>query len=179
MPRGLVRSARGFPQRQRRKTAWDLGPGDTSETLFNATQSLFLGQGFQIIAEGLTLIRIRGQFSMNIETAAAIGERMIGAFGIAIVTDQAFAAGISAVPTPIDEQLHDSWLFWRAIQLQAINVTETFGNAGSGRVEFEVDTKAMRKLTPNDTIYAVVQVVENGTVTANAFFDSRALFKLP
>ena len=163
----------------RRKTAWAQGPGGTTETAVNATQSIITGSGTALAIEEATLVRLRGAFSMNIETLVNVGERMTGAFGIGVVTKQAFDVGITAVPSPLDEQLWDGWIFWKPIQLAGYNVSPQFGNAGSTRVAFDVDTKAMRKLRFEDVIYGIIQVVENGTVLANAFFDSRILLMLP
>ena len=172
-------SLRGLSRAPRRKTAWTVGPGGTTEQVFNASQSLFLGTGTQILADELTLVRLRGRFAFNMESAAAIGERMTGAFGIGITTTPAFATGgITAVPTPITEIEWDGWLYWQAVMVQSV-VSPLIEGGGGNRVEFEVDSKAMRKLKLDDVIFAVLEVVENGNVTANAFFNSRILVKLP
>jgi len=170
------RSGRGLVRGPRRKTTWAEGPGGTAELVFNATQTQILGSGFEVTEE-VTLARIRGAFSFNMESGGT-GERMTGAFGIGIVTASAFAIGITAMPAPIDDQDWDGWLFWRPVQIQAVATLAEDQAFGSTRSEFEVDTRAMRKMQNDDTIYGALQVVENGTVVANAFFDSRALFLL-
>jgi len=101
-----------------------------------------------------------------------------GALGIGIVTDDAFAIGVTAVPDPIDDMEWDGWLYHR---FWDIHSRGTFSNDDGhiNAVSFEVDSKAMRKMTEGDTLFAIVQVVEAATATGSIWFDSRALFKLP
>ena len=42
-----------------------------------------------------------------------------------------------------------------------------------------MDSKAMRKLNVQDSIYAIIEVEEIATATASVFMDTRMLFALP
>jgi len=67
----------------------------------------------------------------------------------------------------------------RSFDIHARSAGDTDGvNSVSGYYREEVDSKAMRKIAPNETIFGSLQVVEVGTAVMEAFFDSRMLVKL-
>ena len=112
-----------------------------------------------------------------LEAAANIGEGYHAALGIGVCTNDAFAIGVTAVPNPIADADWDGWFYHRFFDLHATTATISDG-VNTGRIAWEVDSKAMRKVTVNDTIFATVETVEVGTSQIEVFFDSRALFKL-
>ena len=167
-------------QSQRRRTSWELGPGNCTPQVFTSAGPAIIGAGIGLTLDGITLARIRGRFSFVITAASAAGDGFCGAFGIGLCKAPAFAVGVTAVPTPITEQASDDWLFWMPLQVFAGDKTAGDVNWESAHQEFEVDTKAMRKLTIEDIVYAVVEVeTEEGTATGEARFDSRSLVMLP
>ena len=174
----MARTSRGsfrgtYP---RRRKAWEEGPGGTASTNYSGSSAQIVGAGANIIVDGLTLLRTRGEFEIFMTAATAIPDGFRGAFGIGIVTTAAFTAGVASIPTPIAEQDWDGWLFWRAF---GVHAGLQPNSDGSGYLRFEVDSKAMRKLDLLETIVAVVEVVEVGTATATSHFDSRVLLALP
>ena len=46
-------------------------------------------------------------------------------------------------------------------------------------VDFEVDTKAMRKMSAGDAVYAAIAGVETGSMQVRVAFDSRMLVLIP
>jgi len=179
MARVLRGSGRGR-MAARRRTSWELGPGDCVETSVIGTGTVFIGMALTPTIDGLTLARLRGRFSMFLTAASAAGDGFCGAFGIGLATAAAVSAGIGSVPTPITEQAWDGWLFWEPIQLFAGDKTAGDVNWLPAVSQFVVDTKAMRKLVVEDALYAVLEVeVEEGTATAEVRFDSRTLMMLP
>ncbi len=183
--RGLSRGH--LTRSPRRKTSWSEGVGGTAtQSQITASSSVIASAVLLIIEDGVTLIRTRGRLQLFLDNAAAGGEGFLGAFGIAVATSAAVAAGAASVPTPITEQGWDGWLYWRAIQLMSASAIT--GGAATDRdvlneslvvQNIEIDSKAMRKLKEEDTIYACLQVIEIGTATLNWNLDSRVLFKLP
>ena len=178
--------SRGFRQGRtigvrRRLTSWEEGPGDTPVNNITATGSIFLGQALTPTVDGLTLVRLRGRLSAVMTGTSSIAGGVTGAFGIGVATLAAVTAGITSVPTPITEQAWDGWLYWMPFQLHT--VTATIGdavNAAVVRMDWEIDSKAMRKLKEEDAIYAVIETsVELGSSNTQVFFDSRILLKLP
>ena len=173
MARGLrgLNRARG----PRRGRGWIDGPGDgTAVQNITVSGRTILGQGITLTADGITLVRLRGGLLVNLDTASAIGNGFVGAFGIGIVTETAFATGAAAVPTPITERDWDGWLFWHTIQVLSGDASDV-GLSGSAQQRVEVDTKAMRKLNEESLIYGVIEVTEIGTAEIDVAFDSRML----
>jgi len=176
-----VAKARGFNLgSQRRRRGWDFGPGGNDVSTLSASGELILGQGFAAAIDGLTIARIRGSLQAYLTAASAAGSGFHCAIGICIVNEDAFSVGSSAVPDPIADALWDGWMYHRFFDLHAQTTTLADGvNAVSAGIQFEVDTKAMRKMRDEDVLTAKVEVVEVGTSTMDVWFDSRALFLLP
>ncbi len=119
-----------------------------------------------------TIVRTRGMVSIRPQSFA--GDLSIGgAFGVAIVSDEAFAAGTASIPRPFDDANWGGWMVWRSFfyQLEFADVT---GFIIGDRV-LEVDSKAMRKVGDNET---VVLMVESQTGAFNIGMHLRQLFKL-
>ncbi len=164
----------------RRLTAWSAGTGSTGATRFDANSAGFVGQALSTDGEGLTVIRIRGYFRGILLSTAAPNDGFAGAFGIGIASLAAVTAGSSSVPTPITEQGSENWLYWRAFSAQSVTSSISDGvNASSVAFSYEIDSKAMRKFPTDLAIYAMAEVVENGTSTMDVWHDSRVLVKLP
>ena len=142
----------------------------------SASSSAFLGQGIAPVsgAAGLTIVRIRGQLDIFLRSVTSVGDGFQCAFGIGLATAAAVAAGIASVPTPITEAADENWLFWHALSIHGNSAVEAEFHSGTHQ-RLMVDTKAMRKFEDGMIIYAAIEVVEIGTVTADVFFDSRAL----
>ena len=162
----------------RRRSSWEEGPGGTALTPLSASSVAFVGSAVQAAIPGITVVRIRGFLSWYLTLATSAGDGFQGAFGIGIATFAAVTAGITAVPTPITEASDENWLYHRFISIHGPVVSSTSLNDATVD-KFEVDTKAMRKLDDGMAIYAAVEVVETGIATAELWFDSRALAKLP
>ena len=184
MARRLTGLSRGFARSNRRKTAWELGPGGTTVTAITSTSSVILGAGASPTEDGLTVVRTRGEFLAFLESATAEGG-FSGAFGIGKGSASAFAVGVGSMETPLDDEEWDGWLFHRYFTVKnptvgtATATDQPNSSAGSGILRLEVDSKAMRKLDIEDVIYAAVQVVVTGTAQVLINFNSRLLVKLP
>ena len=51
-------------------------------------------------------------------------------------------------------------------------------NSTTAAIRVDVDSKAMRKCSVDETIFAVIEVAELGTASLSWSFNSRLLFKL-
>jgi len=181
-PRGFTRRGRLALPSQRRKTGWGLGPGQSAVTTITATGSTILGAGSVSTADGQTVVRLRGELLLWLSLAAAAVDGFSGAFGIGIVQNPAFTAGIASVPTPVTEAADENWLYHRFFACKTAELFAT-GAEPAGRMlpaflRLEVDSKAMRKFDAGVTLYAAVEVTEVGTATMQVHFDSRVLVKL-
>ena len=132
------------------------------------------------------MVRLRGELLLFLTSAAAAQDGYAGAFGIGLATASAIAIGVTAVQTPIDDQDWDGWLFHQFVFVRtadalnaaaASDLDQITGHTAQTRVE--VDSKAMRKLPEDMSVYAALQVTETGTSVLQAFFNSRMLIKLP
>ena len=102
-----------------------------------------------------TIIRSRFELFVFSDQSAAI-EPQVGAFGIAVVSDQAVAAGVAAVPTPVTDMGSDLWFVhqnYSGRESSTVDVSEP-GN------RISIDSKAMRKV---DIGQDIVVVAENDT----------------
>ena len=176
---GLIQTVQGR-RGQRRKTGWGIGPGgSTGEVTSSAVGSALIGTGAQSTADGQTVVRIRGELMMYLQSASAAGDGMRGAVGIGIAESIAFAAGIGSLNTPITEEGAENWLWHTYFALETAGATETWGTGPNVALRIAIDSKAMRKFDANRTLYAAVEIeVEEGTAVVRTFLNSRALVKL-
>jgi hypothetical protein len=89
----------------------------------------------------------------------------MGAFGMCVVSDNAFAAGAASIPGPFTDTDSELWFVH-----QYLFSPTTISGAGTLRdamFQYEIDSKAMRKFTQEERI---VLMVENGHATHGALF---------
>ena len=113
---------------------------------------------------------------MHLTTSASINDGFVAAIGIGVASENQFGMGIAAVEHPIDNANWDGWMYHKFFGVHGTISTPANGQTS---VQFDVDTKAMRKLPAGDAVFAAIQIVEIGTATADIFFDSRMLVLLP
>ena len=171
MARGFRPRGRGFSVR--RKTSWSRGPnGDTTRT---GTGAIAFAVGAQALEDGLTIIRIRGVLTAYLNSVAATTDFMEVGVGIANFSENAFGTGIGALELPITDADWDGWMWHHFFTLGGFT-----GTGSSGAITLPIDAKAMRKIREGDTIAGVLEVgQESGTVSMQAFLDTRILDKLP
>jgi len=153
----------------RRQTHWTEANGGVSisSTLVTLLTSLAPAHG------GETVVRIRGLLTLNLEAATAVGDGIFGAFGVAVVTEQAAVAGVGSIPTPMTEAGWDGWLLHRYFDLR-----RSLGVGAPGEfTRIELDSKAMRKMTSDDRLIFVSDVIEDGSISASLLFRCRVLSK--
>ena len=121
-----------------------------------------------------TMVRVRGVIRLETDQLTTTEFQEI-AFGLAVVSDQAVAVGVTAVPSPVSDNGSDLWFVYERM-LNDIKVSSAIGILTQG-VERIVDSRAMRKCEDGEDI---VSVVETGAasqgVIVTAYF--RALVKL-
>ncbi len=117
-----------------------------------------------------TIVRTVGQVMVQSDQVAAT-EVCFGAMGMAVVSDQARAAGIASLPTPITDEPDDAWFVY---------VPWAVGGSvagGPGFLNFAFDSRAQRKIED----HAIVIVLENaaaGGIGCDIATKFRILFKL-
>jgi len=117
-----------------------------------------------------TVVRVRGTIWVASDQAS-VSEEPFGAIGIAIVSEQARAAGVASLPLPVANEGSDLWFMYQAFQ--------GYFATGQGVTwqRYDFDTRAMRKLEEGE---AIVTMVENAHATMGMEFivKKRTLFKL-
>ena len=126
-----------------------------------------------------TVVRIRGHLSALLTSYSAAGDGYHCAVGIGIASAAAFDAGIASVPTPLTEAAWDGWMYHSFFDVHgALAAGASAVGVANGGAELDIDTKAMRKILDEMTLYAALEVVELGTAVMEVWTDSRLLLKL-
>ncbi len=151
---------RSFPRtgavRRSRQTTW-IAPADQESIAVSSTAKAII-QSFDPAAAGLlapTIIRTRGEASVRAQTFGA-DVTVSGAFGICVVSDQAFAAGVASIPGPFDQADWNGWFVWQSF-IRAVEFVSAVGVEPNVVWPYQVDSKAMRKVRDNETIVMVAQ----------------------
>ena len=124
-----------------------------------------------------TIIRCRGYFKgftdQNTDT-----QTPFGAIGIAVVTANAFAAGVAAIPAPYSDSGSEKWLYHAYWGSHIQRAGAASGDGVTLQIaDIEIDSKAMRKVTGDDVI--VFMVENQSALDAMLYlFNVRMLFKL-
>ncbi len=161
-PRAFPRAPRRGPQR---KTLWlDFAQVLTGKTTVAAATAVALSQlnAAALAIRPFTVVRTRGLLWVSSDQASAV-EEPFGALGFAVVSEQATAVGVTALPTPITEagsSMFFSWTPWYA----SINVLSGVGAQNISNV-YEFDSKAMRKVEVGEDIS---MTIENGNANDGA-----------
>ena len=135
----------------RRKTTW-IGPavqGFVSVASGGATLLNSL-----INSEPETLVRIRGMVTIA-PTVVSADVSIVGAVGMGLVSEEAFAAGIASIPEPFTDADWGGWVMWRSFSYKFEFADATGVNFPNW--SFEVDSKAMRKATANERLVTIAE----------------------
>ena len=150
----------GFVRRNnvmRRETAW-LG-GVVAQTAIAAPGTAVLVSSLNAAALALrpfTVVRTRGSILVVSDQSSATEDQEVG-WGVAVVSDQAAAIGITAVPTPVTDS--DSDLFFAYEMLfGSIRVASEIGKQQSYPGDMLIiDSKAMRKVNDSEDVVDVLE----------------------
>jgi len=140
---------------QRRLTSWfQFIP---VETAFDGTAGgtiLFTLNAAALALRPFTIVRSHFMIRVSSDQNAA-SEDQGGAVGMAVVSDQASAIGVTAVPTPITDMGSDLWFVHQQF-MNVVTITAAGLDASAGAV-FVVDSKAMRKVDIGQDVVIVVE----------------------
>ncbi len=156
--------------RQSRLTTWfQFDP--TNVIVATGSVLVFSLNAAALALRPFTIVRTRFEFGLRSDQAAAV-ERQVCALGIAVVSDEASAVGITAIPTPITESASNLW-FLHAIQY--CNETSLTDRAAP-MCSKSLDSKAMRKVEVGQDVVVVVEAssISDGLV---AVLGGRMLIK--
>ena len=167
----------GFQRQSRKTTDWGLGPANTG-TLLTASGKTLWNVGTSP-SQNFTVIRTRGNVSVYQFEGIAALDGFAGAHGIYMMTEDAFAVGVTAALGPQGDANSDMWLWHSFFDVQTISTSETDGvNAVAVVSRITIDSKAMRKdFDPERVMVGVTEVTETGGAQAKLTAQTRQLFK--
>jgi len=168
------RSPQAVGRGPRRKTLW-IGVAIAQQSVTAAGGTIFNSLNAAALAlRPFTVVRSRFTIMVRSDQTAA-SEDFFGAYGIAVVSDQALAIGVTAVPTPVVDSSSDLWLahtfFMGSVR------SPSAASQYLGGIYANFDSKAMRKVEDGQDLITVTEFsgVGNGMVVASA---GRILVKL-
>ncbi len=171
--RRMARSHRVFTRGPRRLTNW-IGPADQEYVTVSAGTKVIIASLDPDVANMVrpTIVRTRGNVSIKTNVATAL--TFVGAFGVGVVSNDAFAAGVASIPGPFSDADWHGWFVWRSFSYSQIE-SGTGANVWQNHLNVEVDSKAMRRVSTNET---VVLIAESQDDTFGISMPLRMLFKL-
>ncbi len=161
--------------RSGRKTFW-FTSGIFADTMGAASTAVLISQlnAAALALRPFTVIRTRGWFGFRSDQTAASEDQdmMIGSI---VVSDQAVAIGITAIPTPVTDD-QSNWIVLEGGS-QRFEFVSGVGIVADQMVRYVIDSKAMRKVEEGQTI---AFVTETGASSAGTSVRSymRQLIKL-
>ncbi len=160
---------------RRRETLW-LSGGLVVTTFSGASQPILLASlnAAALALRPFTVVRTRGYlFARSDQIAAA--EAWDISYGQAVVSDQASAIGITAIPTPVVDSDSDLWFVYEQIA-GTLQFSTAAGFREVGR-DHRIDSKAMRKVEDGQDLVTVGETssASLGVVLLDSF---RQLIKL-
>ncbi len=160
----------------RRETFW-LQVAASSTTLASGTPVLFTGFSSGVLSlRPFTIIRVRGFIDLASDQVAA-SESYMATFGMAVVSEQALAVGVTAVPNPVADRASDLWFLYETLASSLLRGDGTGFNDGAG-TNRQFDSRAMRKVEDGQDVAAVVENDGSPFLGCNMAKVGRMLLKL-
>jgi len=180
MARGF-RSSRGSFQAPKRQIANDGFSTTSSGTVTFGANTLGSVQmaGLQVLQSALTLVRTRGSLIVSIDNSGTTKNILNGAYGLIVVSNEAFAAGLASLPSPMTE-IENDWVVYVPFALRSESVATVITDLGAHR-HIDFDSRGMRKLKLGDTLAAIVEIAQSDATTGtivNLGVQLRSQFKL-
>jgi len=98
-----------------------------------------------------TVTRTRGAICVRSDQLIAV-ENYAGVIGMIVVSEDAFATGIGAIPGPSSDSSNDGWFFWQVLS----GVFDLAGGNGGGNLH-PLDSKGQRIVRSGSRIVVVVE----------------------
>jgi len=113
-----------------------------------------------------TVRRSRGRFFVSADTANS--EPRLGALGFIVINDVARTLGVTGIPGPVTDASDDDWFVWEPFGLLTGYLEGAVGNTSIGTLNFEFDSKAMRRIADGR---GIAVMVENASATTGLRFQ--------
>ena len=165
-PRGAVRTA------AKRKSSWIQYQFVTQSQTATGGSLIFILNTAALALRPFTIIRTHFVVSLASDQAAA-QEDQFASFGMAVVSLQAAAVGVSAIPTPFTDMASDLWFVHRNM----ISDESSLADNPKPSLKVDIDSKAMRKVDIGQDVVVVWEFGSGGDGSSIAV-AGRMLVKL-
>ena len=131
---------------------WAVAPSGLNA--LSGDQTFFIGSlAFSFPA---TILRVRGFVWAAMDQTKQLGDLAEVTWGLAVLSTDAVTAGVGSVPDPAGDA-DFPWMWWGSMQLDSFvsAAEEVWGTTAQRQ---EVDTKAMRKIKPNESVLMIGQI---------------------
>ena len=146
--------------RMRRETVWFQFPFASTSLSASSTQVLqYALNAAALELRPFTVTRTRFNWSVLSDQSAAT-EDFIGNFGMCVVSDQAVAVGVAAIPTPATDQGSDLWFL---IQPWIGRFSLVGSEINQDLRPMEIDSKAARKVDIGQDVVGTVEAGIGGS----------------
>ncbi len=132
--------------------SWDAMPSVSAQLTADGSTAV-AGLAFTSPA---TILRCRGSLLYSLDESQQVNDKMKVGLGLGIISSDAFTA--STLPDPSGEAEYP-WLWWHEVQLGS-DLAVGINNLGQNVARIDLDTKAMRKIKPGQTLTLVTQYVD-------------------
>ena len=161
--------------RNRRDTLW-FNVGGTGTTPSSSSTAALLNSlnAAALALTPFTFIRARGYLHIRSDQVAADEDQALN-LGFAVVSTQASAIGVTAIPTPTTDQGSDLWFVYESLaSSQFTGSADTLRGIGK-----EYDSRGMRKVEEGQDLAVVIETEVTG-LTSGLFVRhwGRVLVKL-
>ena len=154
---------RNFPRAARRRTSWEGSNVALSLTTAVQAQQSLVTEAVLETFPNPTVVRIRGELIVGVTASGGAGSNTNLTMGIKLTTASAFAAGGASVESP-NTEIGSDWIWWYAAPTRVADAIGSGSGTNVGVLDrVHVDSKAMRKVSPNQVLILVVHNVVGGS----------------
>ncbi len=143
-------------RRSRRETSW-IAIGASSTALTSAAALVASLNAAALALRPFTVVRTYLEVQYRSDQSGA-SESSLGAIAMAVVSDQATAVGVTAVPTPTTEIGSDLFYLHQVCMTSVTNFTSAGFEGSSFGTHYSIDSKAMRKVNNDSDVILVAEV---------------------
>ena len=174
MGRSNFRGLRGRLVSSGRKTLWIGSPSlNATVTVANSAVLMSVLNAAALALRPFTVVRTRGHIFVHSDQIGA-SELYDAAYGEIIVSEQASAAGVASVPTPLTDDASNWHVYERAAGQLDFGTGVGFRDVGHC---VDIDSKAMRKVDEGEDLISVMESGVNSNGVSITVY-TRVLIKL-
>ena len=176
MPNRRLVTTRGFRRAQRRESRWlEIPPVSTALSAASTAVISHVFTTVELALRPFTIIRTRGVWHGRTDQTAS-DENWHLSLGAAVVSEQAVAIGVTAVPTPYTDQASDLFFLYE-LMISRFEFGTNVGFDHAVGIMLPFDTKAMRKVEDGQDV-VITQETSSLSAGAVVTLSGRMLIKL-